>query len=158
MCVHTEKYFRNFIKSNRNHIVFTMYRLIWYQTIIYIFSPDGKICNDPHERNCMQKKRKKNWYETLATRVSNCMSKFSIEMKSVAYQLDARVGGFHINSWIVVDSPLPPFQRYFYKESSLSAYVCVSRIRKPILAIASLSPPSRNRTVTMCKYCNSYYV
>ena len=27
--VHTEKYFRNLIKSNRNQIVFTIYRLIW---------------------------------------------------------------------------------------------------------------------------------
>ena len=29
---HTEKYFRNIIKSNRNLIVFTMHRLVWNQT------------------------------------------------------------------------------------------------------------------------------
>ena len=29
---HTEKYFRNLIKSNPNQIVFTMQRLIWIQT------------------------------------------------------------------------------------------------------------------------------
>ena len=29
---HTEKYFRNLIKSNRNQIVFTMHPLIWNQT------------------------------------------------------------------------------------------------------------------------------
>ena len=30
--VHTEKSFRNFIKSTRNQIVFTIFRLIWIQT------------------------------------------------------------------------------------------------------------------------------
>ena len=30
--VHTEKSFRNVIKSNRNQIVFTIFRLIWNQT------------------------------------------------------------------------------------------------------------------------------
>ena len=29
--VHTEKSFRNLIKSNRNQIVFTIFRLIWHQ-------------------------------------------------------------------------------------------------------------------------------
>ena len=29
---HTEKYFRNLIKSNRNQIIFTILRLIWKQT------------------------------------------------------------------------------------------------------------------------------
>ena len=29
---HTEKYFRNLIKSIRNQIVFTIFRLIWHQT------------------------------------------------------------------------------------------------------------------------------
>ena len=28
----TEKYFRNFIKSNQNQIVFTIFRSIWNQT------------------------------------------------------------------------------------------------------------------------------
>ena len=31
MPVHTEKSFRNRIKSNRNHIVFSIFRLIWNQ-------------------------------------------------------------------------------------------------------------------------------
>ena len=30
--VHTEKSFRNLIKSNRNQIVLTIFRLIWIQT------------------------------------------------------------------------------------------------------------------------------
>ena len=32
LCIHTEKYFRNRIKSSRNQIVFTIFQLIWNQT------------------------------------------------------------------------------------------------------------------------------
>ena len=31
---HTEKSFRNLIKSNRNQIVFAIFRLIWNQTVV----------------------------------------------------------------------------------------------------------------------------
>ena len=30
--IHTGKYFRNLVKSNRNQIVFTLFRFIWNQT------------------------------------------------------------------------------------------------------------------------------
>ena len=32
LITHTEKYFRNLIKSTRDQIVFTIFRLIWIQT------------------------------------------------------------------------------------------------------------------------------
>ena len=34
--VHTEKSFRNLIKSTRNQIVFTIFRLIWNQTDVHL--------------------------------------------------------------------------------------------------------------------------
>ena len=30
--VHIQKYFRNLVESTRNQIVFTIFRLIWYET------------------------------------------------------------------------------------------------------------------------------
>ena len=33
--MHTEKYFRNLIKSTRNQIVFTIFRFIWIQTNVH---------------------------------------------------------------------------------------------------------------------------
>ena len=44
---HTEKYFRNPIKSTRNQILFTIFRLIWNQTDVHLVpnhSENGK-CN-----------------------------------------------------------------------------------------------------------------
>ena len=32
--LHTDKYFRNLIKSTRNNFVFTMQQLIWFQTVV----------------------------------------------------------------------------------------------------------------------------
>ena len=43
--VHTEKYFRNIIKSTRNQIVFTIFRLIWNRTDVHLLpnrSENGK--------------------------------------------------------------------------------------------------------------------
>ena len=43
--IHTAKYFPNLVKSIRNQIVFTIFRLIWYQTdvrLILIQSQNGK--------------------------------------------------------------------------------------------------------------------
>ena len=43
--IHTEKYFRNLITSNRNQIVFTMHRLIWNKTNVSLLpnqSENGK--------------------------------------------------------------------------------------------------------------------
>ena len=37
-CLHTEKSFRILIESNRNQIVFTIFRLIWYQTDVFFGS------------------------------------------------------------------------------------------------------------------------
>ena len=34
--LHTEKYFRNHIKSNQNQIVFDIFRLIWNQTVVHL--------------------------------------------------------------------------------------------------------------------------
>ena len=34
--LHTEKYFRNLIKSTMNQIVFTIFRLIWIQTDVHL--------------------------------------------------------------------------------------------------------------------------
>ena len=45
MYVHTETFFRNLIKPNRNHIVITIFRLIWNQTDVRLVpnqSQDGK--------------------------------------------------------------------------------------------------------------------
>ena len=36
--IHTERYFRNFIKSNRNQIEFPIFRLIWNQTDVRLVS------------------------------------------------------------------------------------------------------------------------
>ena len=43
--LHTENFFRNLIKSNRNQIVFTIFRLIWSQTDVRSvsnYSKNGK--------------------------------------------------------------------------------------------------------------------
>ena len=49
-CVHTEKSFPNLIKLNRNHIVFTMHRLIWNQADVRLTSKqsenDFSVCSD----------------------------------------------------------------------------------------------------------------
>ena len=43
--VHTEKSFQNLIKSNRNQIVFTLFRLIWNQTDVHLISINRKMVN-----------------------------------------------------------------------------------------------------------------
>ena len=46
--LHTEKYFRNLIKSTRNQIVFTIFRLIWNPTDVRLVSNQSEngIYND----------------------------------------------------------------------------------------------------------------
>ena len=42
--LHTEKSFRNFIKSTRNQIAFTIFRLIWNQTVVRLVPNQSQNC------------------------------------------------------------------------------------------------------------------
>ena len=44
-CMHKEKYFRNVVKSTRNQIVFTIFRLTWIQTDIHLDPSHSKNSN-----------------------------------------------------------------------------------------------------------------
>ena len=43
--IHTQKLFRNLIKSNQNQIVFTILRLIWNQTDVHLVQINHKMVN-----------------------------------------------------------------------------------------------------------------